>query len=64
MYNFNLSIIIPCSNESKNLTKLIPEIKSCIGKKFSFEILIIDGMNVDKKTKLIAKNIRLNISTE
>ena len=27
MYNFNLSIIIPCLNESKNLTKLIPEIK-------------------------------------
>ena len=59
MYNFNLSIIIPCLNESKNLTKLIPEIKSCIGKKFSFEILIIDGMNVDKKTKLIAKKYKV-----
>ena len=59
MYNFNLSIIIPCLNESKNLTKLIPEIKSFIGKKFSFEILIIDGMNVDEKTKLIAKKYKV-----
>ena len=51
-----ITIIIPCLNESRNLTKLIPEIKSTIGKSFSFEILIIDGINVDKKTKLIAKS--------
>ena len=55
MSNFNLSIVIPCLNESENLKKLIPEIKLCIGKKFSFEILIIDGMKEDSKTKKIAK---------
>lgn len=59
MSNLNLSIIIPCLNESENLSKLIPEIKTYIGKKFSFEILIIDGMNVDKKTKLIAKKYKV-----
>ena len=59
MSNLDLSIIIPCLNESENLTKLIPEIKSCIEKKFSFEILIIDGMKVDGKTKQIAKKYKI-----
>ena len=55
MFNLDLSIIIPCLNESENLKKLIPEIKSYIGKKFSYEILIIDGISNDKKTLEITK---------
>jgi glycosyltransferase involved in cell wall biosynthesis len=59
MFNFNLSIIIPCLNESENLKKLIPEIKSYIGKKFSYEILIIDGMEKDHKTTQITTKYKI-----
>jgi dolichol-phosphate mannosyltransferase len=59
MSNLALSIIIPCLNESENLKKLIPEIKSYIGKKFTFEIIIIDGITVDKKTLNIAKKNKI-----
>ena len=34
MFNLDLSIIIPCLNESENLKNLIPKIKFHIGKKF------------------------------
>lgn len=50
MFNLHLSIIIPCLNESENLKRLIPEIKSSIKKKFTYEILIVDGIYKDKKT--------------
>ena len=59
MSNLALSIIIPCLNESENLKRLIPEIKSYIGKKFTFEIIIIDGITVDKKTLNIAKKNKI-----
>ena len=59
MSNLDLSIIIPCLNESQNLKKLIPEIKKNIKKKFSFEIIIIDGIKVDYKTKQIAKKNKI-----
>ena len=55
MSNINLSIIIPCLNESDNLKKLIPEIKKKIGKKFTYEIMIIDGIIKDKKTLAITR---------
>lgn len=54
-----LSIIIPCLNESKNLEKLIPEIKTHIGRKFKFEIIIIDGVIVDKKTLKLTKKFKV-----
>jgi len=50
MFKYDLTIIIPSLNESDNLEKLIPEIKSEIGKKFTYEIFIIDGINKDNKT--------------
>ena len=50
MFKYDLTIIIPSLNESDNLKKLIPEIKSEIGKKFTYEIFIIDGINKDNKT--------------
>jgi dolichol-phosphate mannosyltransferase len=59
MSNLNLTIIIPCLNESDNLRKLIPEIKTLIGKKLSFEIFIIDGIKTDIKTLKIAKNHKI-----
>ena len=55
MFKYDLTIIIPSLSESDNLKKIIPEIKSKIGKKFSYEILIIDGMIKDNKTLQIAK---------
>ena len=55
MFKYDLTIIIPSLNESDNLKKLIPEIKSEIGKKFSYEIFIIDGTNKDNKTFKITK---------
>ena len=57
MFNLDLSIIIPCLNESENLKNLIPKIKFHKGKKFSYEILVIDGISKDIKTlKIIKKN--------
>ena len=55
MFKYDLTIIIPSLNESDNLKKLIPEIKSEIGKKFTYEIFIIDGINKDNKTFKITK---------
>jgi dolichol-phosphate mannosyltransferase len=55
MFKYDLTIIIPSLNESDNLKKLIPEIKSEIGKKFTYEIFIIDGINKDNKTLKITK---------
>lgn len=56
MFKYDLTIIIPSLNESDNLKKLIPEIKSEIGKEFTYEIFIIDGINKDNKTFKITKN--------
>ncbi len=55
MFKYNLTIIIPSLNESDNLKKLIPEIKAQIGKKFTYEIFIVDGIIKDNKTLQIAK---------
>lgn len=55
MSNLDLSVIIPCLNESQNLKKLIPEIKKNIKKKINFEIIIIDGTKIDYKTKQVVK---------
>lgn len=55
MFKHDLTIIIPSLNESDNLKKLIPEIKSEIGKKFTYEIFIIDGIIKDNKTFEISK---------
>ena len=55
MFKYDLTIIIPSLNESDNLKRLIPEIKSEIGKKFTYEIFIIDGINKDNKTFKITK---------
>ena len=55
MFKYDLTIIIPSLNESDNLKKLIPEIKSEIGKEFTYEIFIIDGINKDNKTFKITK---------
>ena len=55
MFKYDLTIIIPSLNESDNLKKLIPEIKSEIKEKFTYEIFIVDGVTRDNKTFQIAK---------
>ena len=59
MSNVILSIVIPCLKESKNLKKLIPEIKFHLGKKFIYEIIIIDGLFVDNETFDIANKNKI-----
>lgn len=61
MFKYDLTIIIPSLNESDNLKKLIPDIKSEIKEKFTYEIFIVDGVTKDNKTFQIAKKIQLDI---
>ena len=55
MSKLDLSIIIPTLNESENLKSLIPEIKNVINEKFNFEIIIVDGVDIDDETFKLAK---------
>ena len=55
MSKLDLSIVIPTLNESENLKSLIPEIKNIVYHKLNFEIIIIDGVDIDEATFKIAK---------
>ena len=55
MSKLDLSIVIPTLNESENLKSLIPEIKNIVYDKLNFEIIIIDGVDIDEATFKIAK---------
>ena len=55
MSKLDLSIIIPTLNESENLKSLIPEIKNVINEKFNFEIIIVDGVDIDESNFKLAK---------
>lgn len=59
MSKLDLSIVIPSLNESQNLKKLIPEIKYEIGNNFKFEIIIIDGIDLDEATLQISKENKI-----
>lgn len=55
----NLSILIPAFNESKNLSILLPKIKSEVKLK-NFEIIVIDGFVRDKNTYFECKKNKVN----
>ena len=48
----DLSVIIPCYNESASITKLISRIKSNLPNKFSFEIIFVNNGSTDESTSL------------
>ncbi len=53
----NLSIIIPCYNESKNIPILFDQIYEC-QKKLNFEVIIINNGSNDDTDIIIKKNIQ------
>lgn len=50
-----VSIIIPTYNESKNILGLIQTIRSCIGIRFSTEVIVVDDNSPDKTASLVEK---------
>ena len=60
MYMFDLSIVIPCYNESKNINNLYKKLLILKKSKYSIQILLVDnGSNDDteqKITKLVNQN--------
>lgn len=50
-----VSIIIPTYNESKNILGLIQTIRSCIGVRFSTEVLVVDDSSPDETAGLVEK---------
>lgn len=52
----DLSIIIPCIDEAKNLQELLPLVKSFIGEDVAYEIIVVDGGSQDN-TMLVAEGL-------
>ena len=50
----NLSVLIPAFDEYKNLSILLPKIRSEVKIK-NFEVIVIDGYLYDRKTYLVCK---------
>lgn len=50
----NLSVLIPAFDENKNLSILLPKIRSEVKVK-NFEVIVIDGYFYDRKTYLVCK---------
>tara|TARA_B100001996_G_C18495868_1_gene529494 strand:- start:104 stop:784 length:681 start_codon:yes stop_codon:yes gene_type:complete len=53
----SLSIIIPCLNEEKTITKVIKEIIFVIQKKFEYEIIVVDDFSKDRTINLVKEII-------
>ncbi len=57
-----ISIIVPTYNESKNLTRLVPELYKILrGLKVKFEILIVDDDSPDKTWQVAKKYSAYNV---
>ena len=54
----SLSIIIPCLNEEKSISKLINEIISVIDEKFEYEIIVVDDCSKDKTADTVEEIIK------
>lgn len=50
-----ISIVLPCHNEEKNISEIIPEIINNIPKIYDYEIITIDDGSTDNTFKIISK---------
>ena len=50
-----LSIIIPCFNESRNITQVLTKLSDLLKNRYHIEVLIIDGASTDKTPRELKK---------
>lgn len=56
MFNYNISVIVPCFNEERVIKKTINEVHTYLSNNFkNFEIIIVDDGSVDNTLKIIRK---------
>lgn len=51
----DVSIIIPALNEGRNIAKVISDIKNVLNKKYSFELIVVDGNSSDNTVEVAKK---------
>lgn len=55
-----ISIVLPCLNEAKNLTQLLPEIIKNIPKNYNYEIIVVDDGSTDDTEGVLVKAVKVD----
>lgn len=50
-----ISVVVPCLNEAKNISKLIPEIADSIPSTYEYEIICVDDGSSDETFGVVRK---------
>ncbi len=56
--SIKLSIVIPCFNESKNISVVLKKLDEILKNRFDVEVIIIDGASTDKTPETLKKTFQ------